>query len=86
MTTHEIPIGDIMPGVTIGLAESDVVTTAICIALVVPMEGDDPTPSLVLKHTPGTDWITQRGMLQAALDIERNVGSYYDLEDGEDDL
>ena len=84
MTTREIPIGDIMPGVTIGLAETDVVTTAICIALVVPMEGDDPSPSLVLRHTPGTDWITQRGMLQAALDIERNVGNYYDLE-GDDE-
>ena len=56
----------------------------ICIALVVPMEGDDPSPSLVLRHTPGTDWITQRGMLQAALDIERNVGNYYDLE-GDDE-
>lgn len=81
MSIREIPIGEIMPGVTIGLAETDMVTTAICIALVVPMEGDDPSPSLLLKNTPGTDWITQRGMLQAALDIERNVGNYYDLED-----
>lgn len=49
-----------------------------------PMEGDDHRPSLVIAHTPGTTWITQRGMLHAALDIERGVGSFTEKGDDHD--
>lgn len=71
---REVPIAEVMPDVTMALAESDMVLSALCIALVAPMEGDDRNPYLVLANTPGTNWITQRGMIHAALDIERGLG------------
>lgn len=75
MTDRDTPIDEVMPGVTMTIAESDMILSAVCIALVAPMEGDDRSPYLVLVHTPGTNWITQRGMLHAALDIERGLGN-----------
>lgn len=80
---RQVPISELMPDVTITLAPGDMVTTAICIALVVPLEGDDRRPSLALAHTPGTHWITQRGMLSAALDIDRGMAGYVDIEEDE---
>lgn len=80
MSAREVPVAEVMPGVTLKLAADDIVTTAICIALVQSMQDDGP--SLYVVHTPGTSWITQRGMLQAALDIDRTFG-YRDIEDDE---
>jgi hypothetical protein len=82
--TRDVPISEVMPGVTLDLRKSDMVMSAICIAVVAPMEGDDRTPRLCIANTPGIDWITQRGMLSAALDVERGLGTIVeDLEEDE---
>jgi len=83
MTDRHVPIAEVMPGVTMDLAETDIVMHAVCIAVIAPMEGDDRRPSIYIANT-GIDWITQRGILHIALDIERGIGDIVNTDDQDD--
>lgn len=70
------PLGPILDslGALIELDDDEKVTDAFVIVKVVSMgEGWGDGPGLVLCRTPGTDWITVRGLMASAKEILQAV-------------
>lgn len=68
------PIGDLLDtlGVTATLDEGDLINSAV---VILSVQGEAGT-EMSLAWSDGLDWITRRGLLEEARDIERSAGRY----------
>jgi hypothetical protein len=66
-------------GLTLDLEEGDIVSDAV---LIMKVHKPDGTVIVSGRSTDGTDWVTRRGLIAAAEDIERE--GYVDAKDDDD--
>lgn len=69
------PIGEILDelGVKAKLDPTDRIVEVLVIAKIVDLAEEDATPYLGLYNSQGADWISQRGLLHAALEVRGSI-------------
>ncbi len=69
------PIGSILDdlGVKARLDDTDRIVEVLVIAKIVDLAEEDAVPYLGIYNSTGADWISQRGLIHAAMEIKGTV-------------
>lgn len=65
-------------GVTLDLEDGQHVVSLVVVGKVVDFDSEDARPALILGKSEGLDWIDQRGLVYAAVEVLQSDSGYQD--------